>query len=77
MSSKDVILRVIKIGSQLQYGKAVLEVEPATDTLLLLSVPSDTTTVIDGLTVFNIDGIRHIVKCVRAALIVDADRDDF
>lgn len=77
MPSKDVILRVIEISAQLKYGKAAIRVEPAADTLLLVSVPSNTTRIVDGLTVFNVDGIRHIVKCVRAALIVDADRDDF
>ena len=74
--SEEIVVKVNEIKVSTQYGKASLTVEPAGDLLYLISIP-DGYIEKDGVKVFTVDGIRHLVKGLQVALVIDANKEDF
>ena len=74
----EVILKVNEIKVATQYGKAALTTEPVGDLMYLIKVPSiGWEEKEDGSRVFTVEGIRHIVKGLQVALVIDASKEDF
>lgn len=78
---KEVILRVTEFKVATNYGKASLVTQPTGDIFYRVELSKEHTE--DGLLegqpikVLNVAGIRHIIKELTVALMVDANREDF
>lgn len=74
----EVILKVTEFRVNTNYGKSGMTVATIGDVLYAVTVPDsyqvETGT---GDKVFTIEGIRHIIKGLHVALIIDVDRQDF
>lgn len=78
MDETEVILKVNEIKVATQYGKAALTTEPVGDLMYQIKVPAQGwIEKEDGSRIFTVEGIRHIVKGLQVALIIDADKADF
>ena len=74
----EVILRVSEFRANLVYSKAGLSAEPITDVLYLIEVPEEGCKVLeDGTKIFNAQGMRHVLKGLQVALVLDSDKGDF
>jgi len=74
--SEEIVVKVNEVKVATQYGKASLTVEPVGDLLYLISIP-DGYIEKDGIKVFTVNGIRHLVKGLQVALVIDAGKEDF
>ena len=70
----DVIARVTRVTTQLQFAEKHLEVDFPGDVLYRIEVPDEYVENEEGAIVFNRDGIRHILKELSVVLVVDSDR---
>lgn len=73
----DVILKVNELSTAAQYGKAKVTVEPVGDLLYAVHIPDGYEEMEDGTRVFNIEGIRHIIRALQVVLVIDNDKGDF
>lgn len=72
MKNQQVVLKVTSITVRTAYSQTELSVEPVGDVLYALTIPEDG--VEDGeIRIFNVKGIRHIVKGLKVALVIDVD----
>lgn len=78
---RDLILKVNEIKVATQYGKAALMTEPVGDMLYRIQVPMEGVEEItlEGqlVQVFNIAGIRHVIKGLTVALMIETNKEDF
>lgn len=60
-----------------RWKKAALTVEPVGEMLYLIKIPEEGVIERDGKTIFNIEGVRHVVKQLQIALVLEIEEEDF
>jgi len=76
--SKNVVLQVTEIAVSTDYGKKKISLTPIGEVLYNIEVPENGYKESEeGKPIFNIKGIRHIIKQSTVALVFDADEEDF
>lgn len=75
--SHKAILQVTDIAVSTDYGKKKMGLTPVGEILYTVEVPEEGYEEVDGKKVFNIKGIRHLIKSSTIALVFDADEEDF
>jgi hypothetical protein len=76
--SSSVIMQVTEISVGTNFRRKYMNLAPIGDLLYEIEVPEDGVTVTeDGKKIYNLEGIRHIVKGAEVALVMDSEKGDF
>ena len=74
---ETVVLLVTEIKVAKQWGVASMTLVPVGDILYRVEVPSGLEVMEGGKRVFDLNGIRHIIRDATIALSLDVDEDDY
>lgn len=77
MKQQKVVMRVSSITVKTAYSQTSMTVEAVGDVLYALVVPENGYTQDGETRIFNIEGIRHIIRGLQIALVFDTDVEDF